>query len=68
MKELGVVLETEPLEQAEVDEVFRKVANARWANIVATGKTMSWEAAKAWLEARARGERPPKPVAHKPGR
>jgi hypothetical protein len=35
---------------------------------MATGKTVPWDDAKAYLEARARGEKPRKPAARKPGR
>jgi len=56
------------VEQVELDEAFHRVADERWANILATGETVPWDAAKAWLEARSRGERPRKPVARKPGR
>ncbi len=56
------------VEQAEQDEAFHRLADARWARILATGKTMPWDDAKAWLEARSRGKRPRKPVARKPGR
>lgn len=58
----------ETVEQAELDEAFHNLADTRWANIVATGKTVPWDEAKAWLEARARGERARKPVARKPAR
>jgi hypothetical protein len=54
--------------QAEQDEAFHRVADARWANVLATGKTVAWNDAKAWLEARSRGERPRKPAARTPGR
>jgi len=56
------------VEQAELDEVFHRVADERWAKILASGKTVPWDDAKSWLEARSRGERPRKPVARKPGR
>jgi len=56
------------VEQVEQDDAFHRVADERWAKILATGKTVKWDGAKAWLEARSRGERPPKPVARKPGR
>ncbi len=55
------------VEHAELDEAFHRVAEERWTNILATGKTVPWDDAKAWLEARARGERPRKPAARKPG-
>jgi predicted transcriptional regulator len=56
------------VEQVELDDAFHRVADERWAKVMATGKTVPWDAAKAWLEARSRGERPRKPVARKPGR
>jgi predicted transcriptional regulator len=61
------------VEQAELDDVFHRVADERWAKMLASGKTVPWDDAKAWLEARVRGERPRRPVArkptaHKPGR
>jgi predicted transcriptional regulator len=56
------------VEQAELDEAFHRVADERWAKVLASGKTVPWDEAKAWLEARSRGERPRKPVARKPGR
>ncbi len=54
------------VEQAELDDEFHRLADKRWANILATGKTVSWDEARAYLEARARGESPRKPVARKP--
>ena len=56
------------VEQVERDEAFHSVADERWAKLLTTGKTVSWDDAKAWLEARSRGERSRRPVAHKPGR
>jgi predicted transcriptional regulator len=56
------------VEQAELDEDFHRVADERWAKILATRKTVPWDDAKAWLEARSRGERPRKPVARTPRR
>jgi predicted transcriptional regulator len=56
------------VEQVELDEAFHRVADARWAKILASGKTVPWDDAKAWLEARSRGKHPRKPVARKPGR
>ncbi|HME24100.1 MAG TPA: ribbon-helix-helix protein, CopG family [Acetobacteraceae bacterium] len=56
------------VEQAELEDAFHRVADERWAKILATGKTVPWDDAIAWIEARARGERPRKPVARKPRR
>lgn len=55
------------VEQSELDAEFHRVADSRWAQALATGKTVPWDEAKAYLEARARGERPRKPSARKPG-
>ena len=56
------------VEQIESDDEFHRVADARWAKVLATGKTVGWGQAKAFLEARSRGERPRKPTARKLGR
>ena len=56
------------VEQIELDDEFHRVADERWAKVLATGKTVPWDDAKAYLEARSRGERPRKPAAGKPGR
>ena len=53
------------VEQVEADEAFHRVADARWAKVLATGKTVPWDAARAWLEARSRGEHPSRPAARK---
>lgn len=53
------------VEQAELDEEFHRIADARWAKVLSTGKAIPWERAKAYLEARARGQRPRKPAARK---
>ena len=56
------------VEQVEMDDEFHRVADERWAKVLATGKTVAWDDAKAYLEARSRGKRPRKPVARKLGR
>jgi len=56
------------VEQVELDDDFHRVADERWAKVLATGKTVPWNEAKAYLEARSRGERPRKPSARKLGR
>ena len=56
------------VEQVELDEAFHRVADERWAKILASGKTVPWDDAKAWLEARSRGKHPRRPVARQPGR
>jgi predicted transcriptional regulator len=66
----GFILDaiTQTVEQVELDAAFQRVADERWTNILATGETVGWDDAKAWLEARARGERPRSPVARMPQR
>nr|WP_116608306.1 ribbon-helix-helix protein, CopG family [uncultured Albidiferax sp.] len=55
------------VEQVELDNAFHAVAEERWAKIRATGKTVPWDDAKAYLAARAAGEHPAKPAARKLG-
>jgi predicted transcriptional regulator len=55
------------VEQTELDDDFHRIANERWGRILASGKTVSWDDAKAWLKGRAAGERPRKPAARKFG-
>ena len=66
----GFILDAiaETLEQAELDQEFHRIADERWAKVLATGKSVPWDDAKAYLEARARGERPRRPTARKPRR
>jgi predicted transcriptional regulator len=56
---------TQSVEQAEEDSDFHRLADERWATFLATGMSVPWDEAKVWLEARARGERPPWPEARK---
>jgi predicted transcriptional regulator len=56
------------VEQVELEEELHRVADERWAKVLATGKTVAWDDAKAYLEVRARGRRPRKPAARKLGR
>jgi predicted transcriptional regulator len=45
------------VEQAELEEEFHHIADQRWAKLLDTGKTVSWDEAKTYVTARARGER-----------
>lgn len=56
------------VEQAELDEESHRLADERWAKLLAGGKTVPWNDAKAYLEARANGERLRKPAPRKLGR
>ena len=53
------------VEQAESEDAFRQLAEARWAKVLATGRTIAWNEGKAYLDARARGERPRRPAGRK---
>jgi len=55
------------VEQVEQDDAFHRLADQRWAQLLATGQSVPWDEAKAYLEARARGEQPRKPAARQPG-
>jgi predicted transcriptional regulator len=51
------------VEQVEVDAEFDRLADQRWAKVLATGKTVAWEEARVYLEARSRGAPARKPAA-----
>lgn len=51
------------VEQVEEDNTFHAMADERWLRIRTDGKTVAWDDAKAYLAARANGERPRKPAA-----
>ena len=51
----------ETVEHEELRDAFHRVADERWAQILVTGQTVPWEDGKAWLKARARGEKPERP-------
>ena len=56
---------SQTVEQVELDNAFNTLADQRWANIQASGKTVPWDAAKIHLAARANGEPTRKPGARK---
>ena len=56
------------VEQAELQDAFHRIADQRWATVLATGETVPWDDAKDWLEARSRGQHPSRPKARKLGR
>jgi uncharacterized protein (DUF1778 family) len=53
------------VEQAELDEEFRRVAEERWTTVLHTGTTVPWDDAKAYLKARALVGRARKPAARR---
>ncbi|MDP3618052.1 MAG: CopG family transcriptional regulator [Rhodoferax sp.] len=56
---------SQTVEQVELDNAFNAVADQRWAKLQASGKTVPWDDAKAYLAARARSEPVRKPAARK---
>ena len=58
----------ETVERQEAEADFHRIADERWAGIQATGKTIGWDEARAYLRARAAGQRPRKPAARVPRR
>lgn len=55
----------EKAEQEELRSDFNKVAEERYARIVATGKTIPWQEMRKYLEDRLEGKRVKRPVAKK---
>ena len=53
------------VEQSELDNELQRVAEERWAKVRATGKSVPFDEARAYLEARAQGQRPARPSARK---
>lgn len=56
------------IEQSELEEALHRVAEQRLATLLASGKSIAWHEASAYVAARARGERPRKPTARQPKR
>lgn len=59
---------SQTVEQVEHEDELHRLADERWAALLATGKSVSWDASKAYVRARVRGGRPRKPAARKLGR
>ena len=59
---------TQTVEQVELDDEFHRIADERWAKILSTGKSLPWDEARSYVNARLRGEHPRKPVARKPAK
>jgi predicted transcriptional regulator len=51
------------VEASEAEADFHRTADARWDDILATGKTVPWEDVRSHLEARNRGGLAPTPRA-----
>jgi hypothetical protein len=54
-------------DKRNLDDDFQLAADERWAKLLETGKTVAWDDFRAWLEARARGEKTNRPKARKLG-
>jgi len=59
---------SESVERIELDEELHRLADERWAALTRTGESVAWTDAKSYLQARAAGARPRRPVARKAGR
>ena len=55
-------------EDAEQNDEFHQVAGQRWAKFLVTGEAIPWADARAYLEARARGEKVRRPRPRKVSR
>lgn len=55
----------ETVERQEAESAFQRLADARWERLQETGKTVGWEQARLYLQARAAGQRPRKPAARR---
>ncbi len=55
----------EKTEQEEQRRAFNDLADQRYANIIATGKTIPWNEMRAYLEGRMAGETAKRPIARK---
>jgi len=53
------------IEQSELDDEFHGIADERLSKVLTPQKTVPWDAAKGYLEARSRGEHTHRPAARK---
>jgi predicted transcriptional regulator len=54
------------VERIEAEDELHRLADQRWAKLLASGNSVPWDEAKQYLAARARGGAPAKPAARKP--
>jgi hypothetical protein len=59
---------SETVERIETDDELHRVADERWAVLKRAGKSVAWADAKAYLQARATGEKARRPSARRPAR
>ena len=55
------------VEQIEAEEELRQVAQKRWAKVLQTGKSVSWEDAKLYVAERSQGRPAARPSTRKLG-
>lgn len=53
------------VEEAELDDEFHRLADQRWQEFLADGKSVPWSDVKAYVLARAQGKKVRKPAARK---
>ena len=58
----------EKTDEEERRQDFHDVAEKRYADIVASGKTIPWSEMRSYLESRLAGKKPRRPTARKPAR
>ena len=58
----------ESVDRIEMEEEVHRIADKRWSALVRTGESVSWNEAKAYVQARAAGKKPRRPTARKPTR
>ena len=56
------------VERVEMGEEMHRIADERWSRLLATGKSVPWNEARAYLRKCARGERTRRPAARKTAR
>ena len=59
---------TNTVDQLDLDNEFHRVADERWAELITTGKSIDWDQAKLYMQAKARGEIARKPATRKVAR
>lgn len=53
------------VEHDEIDAEMHRIAEERWAKVQRTGATVPWSEAKAYIQARAAGQKAARPSARK---
>ena len=59
---------SQTVERVEHEDELHRIADQRWATLLATGKTIPWDEAKAYLRAKSRGVQGRKPARRRLGR